>query len=49
MTDEAVSALAGWCRLPTPEVEAALARLATGYQALAADLFDDDPDLRIER
>jgi hypothetical protein len=31
------------------DIQEAFAALADGYQQLAGDLFDDDPDLRIER
>jgi hypothetical protein len=31
------------------DIQEAFAVLADGYQRLAGDLFDDDPDLRIDR
>ena len=32
-----------------PGLQEAFAALADGYEQLAGDLFDDDPDLRIDR
>lgn len=35
--------------VPGPAPDGALAELAERYHELTGDLFDDDPDLRIER
>jgi Ribbon-helix-helix protein, copG family len=33
----------------SPDVEARLTALADAYEEIVGDLFDDDPDLRIDR
>ena len=36
-------------KIPDPELEAAFGSMADSYHEAVGDLFDDDPDLRVER